>query len=232
MGDLKTILNQVLGECGFAKQANFINSQNSDVSQLVALAIRSARVLSKNKWQVLRKTTNILLTTANEYDLEADFRQLIPNTPWTKGRADKPDFPTSDEAWAYVEARNIQNSLRYSMRFEAGKIAVLNPVVGETITYEYVTNNPITDITGATSKPRFTVDSDIWIIEDDLIEMDLVWRFKRLKGFKSWPTDKADFENYERSLRGTDKGAQSVSTVYGHEDLIRPIAPTADLWQQ
>lgn len=229
---LTDILNQVLGECGFASQASFFNSQNTDVNQLLSLAQRSARNLSKEKWEVLRKTTNIVLTAAKEYDVEADFRQLIPNTVWTQGRADKPDFPTTDEAWAYVEARNIQNSLRYSMRFEAGKVAVLNPVVGETITYEYVSDHPITDITGATSKARFTKDSDLWLLDQDLIEMDIVWRFKKLKGFKDWPDDKNEFEKYLRNLRGTDKGAQSVNTVYGHEDLIRPIAPTADLWQQ
>jgi len=224
---LKDILNQVLSECGFSESPQFFNAQNSDINQLIALAQRSARVLSKHDWQALRKTASITLTSAEYYDLPSDFRQTISDTMWMAGRADKPDFPASDTSWGYVKARGINNSLHYSLRLEGNQFAVLSPVVGEVVSYDYLSNNPIIDIDTITSKPRWAKDTDTWLLDDDLIQMDLIWRFKKLKGLQDWQIDHQDFQNHFRSLQGTDSGSQSINTISNGTHSSEPIA---DLW--
>lgn len=226
--NLKEILNQVLSECGFAESPQFFAAQNSDVKQLIALAQRSARVLSKHNWQSLRSSHEVTLTTDTSYSLPTDFRQFIPDTTFAEGRADKPNFPPSNEAWAYTESRNINNSLRYRIRIAEGALQVQNPVVGEVIRFEYVSNYPVLDVL-ATPKARFTRDSDTWRLDDDLIQMDLVWRFKKLKGLDDWQIDFQDFNNYSRKLLGTDNNAQSINTVGPSEVAFEPVA---DLWIQ
>lgn len=223
---LKEILNQVLSECGFAESQDFFNSQNTDNKQLVALANRAARTLSKHTWQALRKTHTETLTTATSYALPTDFRQFIPDTLWAQGRADKPDFPASDDYWAYSEARAIDTSVRYKLRLEGDTLAVLSPVSGETVAYDYISDHPIQDADTST-KARFTKDGDTWLLDDDLIQMDLVWRFKKLKGLQDWQIDYQDFTNYHRKLLGTDKGSQGIYTVSSGE---RTFEPVANLW--
>lgn len=225
--NLKSVLNQVLSECGFAESQNFFNSTNTDIKQLVALANRSARVLAKHPWQALRKTTSITLTTATSYDLPSDFRQFLPDTMWANGRADKPDFPASNDYWAYSEARSIDSSVRYKLRLEGGKLHVLSPVVGETVAYDYLSDHPITDSIVSTTQARFERDADIWTLDDDLLQMDLVWRFKKLKGLPDWQIDLQDFENYKRKMIGTDQGSQSIYTVAGGDITHEPIP---NLW--
>lgn len=224
--DLKAILNAANDECGFSKPNTYFGSTNDEAAQIVALANRSARVLSKHSWQALRSAHEITMTSAETYPLPDDYRQMIHDTQWVNGRADKPSFPASNEAWAYEVTRGI-GGIRYKMRIEGDQFAILHPVAGQVVRFEYISNNPVLAYGGSTSKPRFTADSDTWRLDDDLLIMDIVWRFKKLKGLEDWQVDLEALKVYERTLQGTDQGASTIHTVGGNEWTGEPVA---DLW--
>lgn len=224
--NLKQILNAVNDESGFAKPNSYFGSTNDEAAQVVALANRAARELSQHNWQALRKEHEFTLTGSETYDLPADYRQMVNDTVWARSRADKPNFPASNEGWAYEKGRG-SGGIRYRMRLQGGQFAVLNPVAGTVVRFEYISDHPILDYDEATTKARFAADTDTWLLDDDLLIMDIIWRFKKLKGLPDWQVDLENAKKYERTLRGTDQGASGVNTVGSAAWTGEPVA---DLW--
>lgn len=214
--DLKGIINAMLAESGFLTSQQYAKSPNPDDVQVFALANRSARELSKYNWQALRRVHEIQLTDSELYDLPTDYRQLINDTMWSKGQNRPIDSPTNDLAWAYLKSHSGSTGIQYKARILNNKINVINPTPGDVIRFEYISNFPAADREGERLE-RFSSDTDIWLLDDDLLIMDLTWRFKKAKGVHDWQEDKASCEKYKRSLQGSDESAKVINTLGGDD---------------
>lgn len=210
--NLKAIIDAMLAESGFSTSQQYARSPNPNDKQVFALACRSARELSKYKWQALRRVHELTLTEATEYDLPSDYRQMVNDTMWSKGQNRSIDTPTDDVTWSYLQSHSGSTGLRYKARILNNKINVINPTVGDVVRFEYISDYPVTDREGE-YKARFDADTDLWLLDDDLLILDLQWRFKKLKGMQDWQEDKAGCETYKKSLQGSDQSAKIINTL-------------------
>ena len=113
------------------------------------------------------------------------------------------------------------------MRVMDNMIKIFNPNSGDTLSFEYLIDHPVED-SGGTGKKRFTADSDVWRLDDDLIIMDIVWRYKKLIGLPDWQADHADYRRYLSRTQGQDAPAK---TVYMGGESNYPLGvPHTDLW--
>lgn len=241
---LKQLLDQVCPEIGFDTPASYIgNSNDPNIQTMVAIAQRVATLQRDLSLQKLVKQAEIDLTngtaTAQDmvftYALPSDFYSLVSDTVYQAGRIDPAMMPTTSPAWAYLNSRSGPAGMRVYCRFINDRLYVFSPENAQTLSFEYISNKPIQQVTPSTPQPspnptylqQFTNDADIWLLDDPLFEMAVKWRYKREKGIEGWQEDKSDYQLYENEVRGRDGGAQ---TIYPPGLWPNPGEPFTNLW--
>lgn len=223
---LKEILDDVCRECGIDINTVYATSTDDSVLRLLNLANRSAvRIATGYKWQALRSTYLFSMTTATEYDLPEDFRELVPDTAFNDSNIAGVAMRTPAPIWHYLQTNSGGTGPRYQARILGDKIKVYSPQSGDQITFEYLSKWGVLATDGTTYKQKFTADTDTWRLDDDLLEMDLIWRYKKLLGMEDWQVDYQEFQSYDRTVKGQEAGAQ---TIIGGEfdELPEPYTPT------
>lgn len=225
---LKDILDAVLLESGMGTETAYAANGNDDIKRLVSIANRSVVTLAKFEWQALRQIYTFMLTTDTEYDLPEDFAALTPDTAFADDYISPVDMRTNPSQWAYLHARSGGNGARYRFRILGDKIQVHEPQDGATIRFEYLTDRPVLSVDGEAKKSRFTADTDTWLLDDDLLTMDIIWRYKKLLGLPDWGVDRDDYLNYSRTIKGQQAGAKAISPDDGMFGFSEPYY---DLWR-
>ena len=128
--------------------------------------------------------------------------------------------------WAFIRAGG-PNSYQIRCRFLECELAVLNPVNGVDLTFEYVSNAPIQATGDGALKQRFDADTDVWLLDDRLLQLETLWRWEKTKGFGDWQTTLMEAKAYGIAVRGRDAGAKTITQ--GSESA--PIGePYTNLW--
>jgi hypothetical protein len=223
---LKEMLDSVLLECGMDTVTAYVTSSRDEELRLVNLANRSARRIASGwKWSKMRKTYTFSLTSSTTYDLPEDFRELVADSTMTDSSLDYVDMHPHPSEWRNLQVNSIGSGPVYKMRIIGGSIHVYAPVSGDTVSFEYHSDYPILSATG-TSKERFTADTDTFVLDDDLLMMDLIWRYKKLLGLQDWQIDLAEATSYANTVKGQEAGAKTI--LAGTTDTIgEPYTP---LW--
>ena len=225
---LKDILDSVLLESGMDTETAYVSSGKDEVLRLVNLANRAARrIATGHNWQALLLTHTFSLTTETIYDLPSDIRAFIPDTTFVDSYLFGVDMRTRPQLWHYLQVNTTGTGPRYRMRVIGDKINVYQPQSGDTISFEYLTDHPVLATNGVTSKKKFTLDTDTWRLDDDLLTMDVIWRYKKLLGL-DWQVDLTEFKSYERTVKGQEAAAK---TIIGSDGSEYPLGePHTQLW--
>ena len=244
MKTLKQLLDQVNGEIGFDIPSAYIGNVDPNIVQLVAITNRSAKHIRDLGLQKLRKFATfdlsggtVAYTTDGRikaYDFPSDFYAYASDTTYQNGRLDNAILPTTPSIWAYLISRQGQDTLPIRCRFVNDKLLVFTPQHGQTLEFEYVSSytifhNPTSaDVTVTPNSDAFTDDTDIWMLDDPLIEMEVKWRYKREKGVENWQSDQQDYQDYENIVRARDGGARTIG--WPTNDWPYPNEPFTNLW--
>lgn len=208
---LLTVCQNTAREIGIAVPTSIIGNNDDTAARIYRAAVRTGVLLAKKKWEVLIKTTTFT-TSAGEpqYDLPSDYRSYVPETLWNQ-TTQQPVFPITPDKWSleknaivsnfYDRARLLGDDTAPSI----GKRITLHPTptAAETFYYQYYSKNWITDQTGTTEKSAFTVDSDIVIFDEDLLELGTIWRTLKSMG-QPYFEEKVDFDNTLEILLAQD----------------------------
>jgi len=81
------------------------------------------------------------------------------------------------------------------------------PAPTGTATYPYISRNFVRDVDGVTLKPAFTADADTFVLNERLLTLGLIWRYRAQKGLEY----AEDMQTYSTALdqaTNNDKGAR------------------------
>lgn len=232
METLKEILDRVSNESGFSPLATYAANNTVNAQQLVSLANRELTRICSDDWPFQKRTWDLALTAATEYDLPADYRKMYPDTQFTNTR--RAIFPSSDDTWFYYEARQVSSGLNLRMRIAGNKLEIQNPDAGVNLKMQYLTDYIVLDDDGTTTKNHFTEDADTFYQMsafrlEDLFSLGVLWRFKKLKGL-DWS---ADFQEYQLMYNRELAAARGVRTLnMGDPTEEWPNEPVVDLLPQ
>lgn len=227
MTALNVLLDSVMQECNFRAKGNYANAASQNEQQLFRLANRSVTALMEHPWQALRKEHEFTLTAATDYPLPSDYHGFIVDTFMANNRAVPVDTDTQPSIWAWLRTNTGSGGIEYRTRFWDNKIEVFEPSAGDVLRFEYWSNAPI-ESASAVPLRRFAADSDEWLLDDDLLIMDIVWRFKKAKGLDDWQVDRVDAEDYLKGLKRRERPAKTVHL--GNEPEPFFGEPYTDLW--
>lgn len=162
------------------------------------------------------------------HGLPSDFRSYVANTAYINGNLNPVHWPADPSDWAILKAGNTNPGAVLIVRQIGGYLYIHEPDVGEVLTFEYLSNALFTDSTGFTGKQRFTADTDVWLLDDDLLAMNFKWRVKKERGLDDWQVDAAEWRTYARNYMAESRGARAISMglTYEKKDAVAPYFNT------
>lgn len=184
---LLSIVQDACNEIGLPAPSTVIGNTDKTVKQMLALSNRSGKMLAQRfEWQELI-TEEVHTTTAAEDQgavetLMPGFNWYIYQTAWNRTQQEPMGGPLYPAEWQHLKATSVTGPY-YDFRIRTKKLLMIpTPPADETVALEYISRYWCSDSTGVTNREKWSVDTDIGRLPEDLLTLDLKWRFKQAKG--------------------------------------------------
>lgn len=218
---LLTITQAVADESGLPRPAAVASSSDQQVRQLFALVNRSGQQLARRfDWAPLRKEGNFTTLAAELQGTlttcaSASFLYFVNDTMWNRTLNRPVPGPLTAEEYQTLKSNNVSGPYPQFFTREGNLYFIPAPAAGESVYFEYISKYWCTDSTGVTGKEKMSVDSDVALIPENLIELDVLWRWKKKKGF-DYSEEFREFESALANHFGRD-GARKKLSLNGHD---------------
>jgi hypothetical protein len=182
--------------------------------ELGRLATTAARAIGKyHEWQklkILKSYAGDGVTTA--FDLPPDYGRMLKKGAVHSSTWKNANYrPVRDEdEWLFLQETNISGTPGVWILL-GGQIQFFPPPpVSETPRHYYISKNVValSDSVPAT-KDRFTLDSDVFVLSEELLTLALMWRWRSLKRM-DYSEDLANYEIALAEAVTADKAAKPL----------------------
>ena len=198
---LLTIVQTACKRVGVTAPVNAYSSTDDNIVRIIALANEEGEELANEySWQVLtNEATHTTVAAESQGSIltiaGADFG-WIKNDTFFDRTSNRPVLPVDDVEWQRMKASSVTGP--YSrFRISGNTLRALpTPTAGHTWAFEWVSKNWCESSTG-TGQDEWGADSDVAKLDETLITMGVVWRFKQSQGFEYGE----DFNKYQRRLQ-------------------------------
>ena len=172
---------------------------------LVNIAGKSIAKVSGVSWPILEvEYTFSTVDGQAEYSLPSDFDYVISDTIWNRDEFDIIRGPMTPQQWQQYKSGIIGSSVfRQRYRFKRAASSLINvfvidptPSSAQDMVFEYVSKNWVRDSGSTNSYDSYQNDTDVALLDEYLITLSLVWRFKKEKGLDYI----VDLKEYETEL--------------------------------
>lgn len=226
---LLTIVQDAADVIGLPRPSSVIGSTDQQVRTLLALANREGKELAKrgDGWQALVKEASwtslaaSLQGTIASIISDGDFNgRVLHDTIWNRD-TDEPLYGIGSVKWQRYQATT--SPLVYAgWRIWRKSIYVLPaPSAGQTFAFEYVSKFWCESSDAATQRAAWAADADTGLLDEELMTLGLIWRFRQAKGL-DYAEDMATYERQVADAMGRDgvkptlyagTGSEARSTV-------------------
>lgn len=176
-------------------------STSSDVQQVIELLNQEGRSLaSRHDWQALTfETSFATLATESQGTLSSIIgatqvlKKIVNDTLYNRTTMQKVRGPLSKMVWGAY--KNLTLTGPYPQYRIRGNNLILNPVpaAGQSVYFEFVSKCWCSDFAGANFRTNIGDDTDVVLINEDLLMAGLEWRWLRKKGLSY----AEEFQSYE-----------------------------------
>lgn len=195
-----TIVNAAQRRLGLSVTATVAGNSDDTATNLLALLNQAGEELAEVfAWQAITfEATFTTLAQESQGSMETiapGWSYIVNATIWNRTE-NEPFQALSPQEWQREKSAGVVGpGSRYRIR---GGALLMNPAptAGQTCAFEYVSKYWATDSTGATGKSAFTADTDVSRLDEQLLTLSLVWRFKQSAGLEFAP----ELSMYEQRL--------------------------------
>ena len=210
---------------GMRVPISLIGSRDPDERAVLALFNRAGQTMIRMRntwgagWTALTREYEFETTPGvAEYALPEDFEALIDGTVWNRSVYREARGVLSPQQWQATKGGLIETvsiaPLYRIRRASAGGRALWfdpTPAARESVVFEYASHHWLHSAADRTATRRQVEnDTDIPFLDDDLLEMSLLWRFKQSRGL-SFAAELAEYEIEARLRMAEDAGARSIT---------------------
>ena len=201
-----------------------MGSTDQQIIQLVALCEEEGQDLAdRYPWEALQ--TEALFTTVAAQVQTAlattapGFNYIVNETIWNRTLRRPIYGPTSEQDWQQKKAVQLNGPFN-SFRIIGDVINFYpTPAAGQVCAFEYISRNWVN--TGTTSSATWLLDADTPKINDQLLVMGLIWRWKAAKGL-DYSEDYAKYERRVADSMARDAGKPRLN-MNGAAFDIQPV---------
>lgn len=194
------IIQTVCKRIGILAPNAAVTATDQQILQLVAICEEEGQDQARRYgWQVLQSEATFTTVAAQQQTtlsaVAPNLNYIVNDTIWNRSLRRPVYGPRSQQDWQESKAMQLNGPFN-SFRVIGDAINFYpNPAAGETCAFEYISKNWVSTSTGGTSS-MWTNDSDVPLLDDQLIILGTRWRWKQAKGL-----DYAeDFATYERRI--------------------------------
>lgn len=214
---------------GIPRPTSLIGSSDNDPRLLLALIQQEGKDLaSRFVWRVLTKEKTFTATATETQSgvIPDDFDRFVDGTFWNRSENRLVLGPASAGEWQALKSDRIQ-AVHDIFRHRGSSLMLLpTPGAGNTYAFEYVSTYWVAHASDTTTgvSEEFENDTDVPLLDSELIALGTVWRYLHNKG----QTYDEQFRSYELRLKrmiGRDAGAPTLN-ISGPSDKYPAPKPT------
>lgn len=209
-----------------AVPATIISNTDATAVQLNALAERSVKHLARMDWQrMLREHSITTVASTEDYALPTDWSRYMMQTAWDATSYWQMRGSISGSLWqAEKRGLAVNSGIRKDFRVWQNRVYITpTPTAVSTLVIEYIRNTPWVAVDGVTYRAAATVDTDAVIFPEFLLELDLLWRWRRAKGL-SYDEEKLEAETEAMRTFGQETPAPTLDFGQNSEDTPEFVA--------
>ena len=197
---LLTIIQGASDTIGLSRPSAVVSSTDGNVRTLLALAQTEGReLLERYSWpQTQTEATHTSLAAELQgvmTTIAPGFGYMINDTFWDRDLNQPVTGPLTPSEWQGLKARTATGPYS-SYRLQGGKLyAYPAPAAGSTWAFEYQSTY-FCQSSGGTDQSAWAADTDVGNLDENLMQMGVIWRFKKKNGLDY----SEDFRVYEQKL--------------------------------
>lgn len=184
-----SIIQAASTRLGLTAPSAVFSSTDAQIIQLRNIMNSEGKLLARRaSWTKLtkEKTFTTVAAAAQTSSVASDFNFYVNDTMWNRTTDRQIMGPVSAAQWQAFQAVGLLASPDAYFRFRGtGTDSLLiypTPTAGQTAAYEYCSDQWCESAAG-TDQSAFAVDTDVGILDEELITLGVVWRFLQAKGF-------------------------------------------------
>lgn len=227
---LLSICQDAASQLGLRQPSTIVGSTDLTAQILFRFANQGGKELARyHDWQAL--TVEALVTaTASVVQAgalsPADFDRMIYNAEiWNRTDNLRYTGPTPQRIWQQLQT-GVAGGVVGWWRIKGSELNLFPaPVAGKIIAFEYVSKRWARS-SGGTAQAKYMADTDITVLDEDLITLELVWRFRHSRGFAQYAEDMATCEREKEKAASRDRGTGRIRP----EDVRETDWPPYPTW--
>lgn len=229
-----SIVNDVLSRLSQTTTNDAVGSQIQEVKTVLALCNEEGQDLAaRYPWTALQTEETFTTVATEDQGLVATIAPgldyIVNDTIWNRSLR-RPVFgPRNQQSWQQQKAFAI-NGPWSSYRIMGGHLKMYPvPTAGQDCYFEHISKNWCENAAGDTTYSSWNANDDVSLLDEQLITLGTIWRWKKLKGFEY----AEDFNTYERRVTnsmGRDGGKDWLNTCNTKYDLQPGIVVPAGSW--
>jgi len=228
MATVAEVMDDVALECSTTPPTSWITANSGSYSELKLFLRQTVEeLLDRVDWANPLCIDYVITGTGDEtYAMPSDFKRLTrdPMAVLETTNTRRPVRPvTTNGAWTNLETLGASGSERY-YRLSGDEQAGYSlsffqpPIAGVSITASYITKNWLK--IGSTAGAVWSDVAATLLLPRKIVEMGIIWRFRRRKGFDY--TDRKS--EYEANLMRLANEARQIRTIsFGDRPTMRPF---------
>lgn len=221
-----SIIQTICARLGLAQPTSAVGSSDTQIATIVALCDEEGQELAQ-RWEWTALQSEATYTTLAQEDQGAvetiapGLNYIVNDTIWNRDLR-RPVFgPATPQRWQQQKAFAI-NGPWSQHRIKQGRLLMYPvPAAGQDCYFEYISKYWCTDSTGATGREEWADDADLPLLDDKLLILGTIWRWKKLKGFE-YAEDFASYERRAMDLMAKDGGKDNLNLTGASYD-IQPV---------
>ncbi len=197
---LLTLVQNATDTIGLSSPTVVVSSTDKNVKALLSFAqIEGRELLERFAWPVTQmEVTHTTLAAELQgvmSTIAPGFGYMINGTFWNRTLTQPVPGPLSPVEWQALKARTATGP--YSQyRIKGGNLyGYPAPSAGDTWTFEYQSTY-FCQSSGGTNQSAWAADNDVGVLDENLMELGVVWRWKKKNGLDY----SEDYRIYEQKL--------------------------------
>ena len=170
-----------------------------------------AQTVTLNQPATLSLVGQTLLFSQQVYDLPADYDAMVNRTHWDSSKRWEMLGPESPQQFNWLKEGYISTGPRIRWRIQDGKFNTW-PYYGtnERLSFEYRSNSGVVDADTVTTKPTFTADTDLIVLDEMLLILKTKLAYFEIKGMDTEFLDR-EYRQILSITKANDHGASILS---------------------
>lgn len=231
---LLSICQEAASQLGLRQPATVVGSTDLTAQILFRFANQAGKELMRyHDWQNL--TTEVTFTSLATIEQtnafpSADYDRMVYNPEvWNRSSNLRYTGPTPQRIWQQLKT-GISGGIIGWWRILSGELNIYPaPTAGQTIAFEYISKR-WAQSSGGTAQATFMADTDTARItgdgrDEDLLILEMVWRFRQSRGFAQYAEDMATCEREKEKMASRDRGTGRIRPESGVRETDWPPYP-------